>query len=59
MRSKSHGRVFQSVQHGDIVDVRVGVGRLLLEIFIAGNNLSEIDGGRDDGKPEAEAAHDG
>ena len=57
-RSKPHRSSFQCVDDVDIVDVRVGVGRLLLEILIAGNNLGEIDGGRGDGKPEAEAVKD-
>lgn len=56
--STSHGSIVQSVQSGEIIDVGVGVGSLLLEILIAGDDLGEVDGGRGEGKPEAEAEDD-
>ena len=51
----SYGSDIQSVHNGNIVDVLVGVGGLLLEILVAGDDLGEVDLSRDDGEPEAEA----
>ena len=48
----------QSVDEGDAVDVRVGVGGLLLEILVAGNDLGEVDGGGSEREPEVEGEND-
>ena len=55
---ESYGSDIQSGHNVDVVDVLVGIGRLFLEILIAGNDLGEVDLGGGDGEPEAEAGSD-
>ena len=55
----TYGCIVQSVQEGDAVDVRVGVGGLLLEVLVAGDYFGEVDGEGGNYEVEAEGEDEG